>query len=343
MKKTVVLSLVLLTIAALLATGCGGGSTQKTEQFPTKNLNGIISWGVGGVMDNVSRSVTPHVEKALGKTIVLSNKPGATGAIATQNVFDQKADGYTVLYHAENPQLYKVLALSKLDYADFEPIIIFGKGLSVIIVHKDSPLKTYDDLIAAAKQNPGKFNFGSSGVGGLPYNTSALIKDQEKINFNFVAYDGEGPLVTALLGKQIEATAIGVGSAAQYIKSGDIRALALVSNTPVDILGDVPVLGRIKPAYQEKLKSFGAFFGAYVKKGTPDAVIAKLTEAYVAGYKDPKFQEYMAKNGITPMGITGNEAKQFLSEWQSSATWLIHAAGGAKESPDKFGIPKPTK
>ncbi len=343
-KKVLCLLLVIVAMTGLAIAGCGGGGDKKAaDNWPAQNLNGVIAWGAGGATDNVARTLTPAVEKALGKTIVLANKPGATGAIATQFVFDQKADGYTVFYHAENPQLYKILNLSKLDYDDFDPIIVLGKGVSIICVPKDSPINSYDDLIAAIKAAGGKFNMGSSGVGGLPYTTTALIKQQEKIEVNFVTYDGEGPLITALLGKQIEASAIGIGAAAQYVKTGDLKGIAVVTNKKLDILPNVPALGELKPQYKEKLESFGPFYAVLVKKGTPEVAVKKLTDAYVAGFKDAKFQDYMAKNGVTPMGMTGAEARKFLNDWRSQMAWLIYDAGGAKESPEKFNIPKFTK
>ena len=89
------------------------------------------------------------------------------------------------------------------------------------------------------------------------------------------------------------------------------------------------------------MKASGFFYGVFVKKGTPDEAIKKLTESFQVAYKDPKFQEYMQKNGLTPMGISGEEAKKYMKEWQSIITWLIYDAGGAKESPEKFNIPKP--
>lgn len=342
LKKTM-RAVLLLAAATLLLVGCGGekkAPQQSADNYPKTNINGIIAWGAGGALDNITRAMAPLAEKNLGKSIILANKPGATGAISMQYVYDQKPDGYTVLFHAENPQLYKVLGLSKLDFADFDPVMIFGKGVGVLCVAKDSPYKTIDDLIAAAKANPGKVNMGSTGVGGLPHVSASFLTAKENLKVNFVNYDGEGPIVTALLGKQIEAAFIGVGAAAQYVKSGDLKGLAVLSNSKLDILGDVPALGQLKPAYQESLKTFGAFFGVYVKKGTPEDVTKKLIDSFEKAYKEDKFQQYMKGAGVVPVGITGKEAAQYVKTWQSQNAWLLHSVGGTKESPEKFGIPK---
>jgi tripartite-type tricarboxylate transporter receptor subunit TctC len=333
--------MVALVITTMAAAGCGG--EKKKEQYPSQNINGFIAWGAGGGTDQVSRTLTPGAEKVLGKTIVMANKPGATGVIATQNVADQKADGYTLLFNAENPQLYPILGLSKLTYDDFEPILIATQGSTVIVVPKDSPYKTYADLINDAKANPGKINIGISGVGGQPYVTAAILKKVEGVSFNQVSYDGDGPLTTSLLGNQLQVTGLAVGAAVQYIKNGDMRALAIMSNKANPSIPNVPPITEIDPKYNDVMKASGFFYGVFVKKGTPEPIIAKLREAFQTAYKDAKFQDYMQKNGLTPMGITGDEAKKFMKEWQSIISWLIYDAGGAKESPEKFGIPKPAK
>jgi tripartite-type tricarboxylate transporter receptor subunit TctC len=330
-----------MVLLALLVVGCGSG--EKKEQYPSKNINGIIAWGAGGGTDQVSRTLTPAAEKALGKTIVMANKTGATGAIATQNVFDQKADGYTLMFHAENPQIYPILGISKLTYDDFEPVLIATQGSTVIVVPKDSPYNTFADLIKAAKANPGQISIGISGVGGQPYVTAAILKKMEGVTFNQVAYDGDGPLTTALLGKQLQVSGLAVGAASQYIKNGDLKALAIMANKPNPSIPNVPHITQIDAKYNDVMKASGFFYGVFVKKGTPEDALKKLRDAFQVAYKDPKFQDYMQKNGLTPMGITGDEAKKYMKEWQSIVAWMIHDAGGAKESPENFNIPKPGK
>jgi tripartite-type tricarboxylate transporter receptor subunit TctC len=105
----------------------------QAADFPTKDISGIIQWGAGGATDNVSRATTPYVEKALGKQIVLQNKPGATGAVGLMQVYNQPADGYTLLYGAENPTLYKVLDISQIDYDAFYPVMLIARNVGVIV------------------------------------------------------------------------------------------------------------------------------------------------------------------------------------------------------------------
>jgi tripartite-type tricarboxylate transporter receptor subunit TctC len=313
----------------------------NAADYPEHPINGIIAWGAGGGTDTVSRLTTPLAEKFLGKPIILANKTGATGAIAAQAVASAKADGYTLLFHAENPQLYQVLGLSELSYDDFDPVMLFVQGSTVIVVPKDSPLKTYDDLIKAAKASPGKMSIGISGIGGQPWVTATLLKKIEGVTFNPVAFDGDGPLVTALLGKQLDVSGLAVGAAVQYVKNGDLRALAIMKNSPNPALPDVPYITKLNPAFTGAMKASGFFYGVFVKKGTPQPIVDKLTAAYKSALAEPKFIDYAKNNGLTVLGLSGTPARDFMNTWRSQMSWLIFEAGGAKESPEKFKIPKP--
>jgi tripartite-type tricarboxylate transporter receptor subunit TctC len=271
----------------------------------------------------------------------MTNRTGGTGAIATQYVYDRPADGYTVLFHAENPQLYQVLGLSNLTFADFEPIILTAQGPTVIVVHPDSPIQTYEQLIEQAKANPGKVNLGISGVGGQPFVTAAILNSIEGVQFNQVAFDGDGPLATALLGKHIDVTGIALLTAVPQVQGGALRALAVVANEPLAVLPGVPALGQIRPQARPMLTTAGFFYGVHVKKGTPQPVIDKLREAFLAAFNDPKFIQFANERGLVLLGHTGQAARDYMTQWQRHMAWLIYDAGGAKESPEKFNIARP--
>lgn len=331
-KKTVAI-LILLTFALSILAGC---STEK-KKFPEKDLVGVIMWGAGGATDVVARTITPMAEKHLGKTVVLQNKTGATGAVATQFVYDQKPDGYNLLYGAENPQLYKVLEISKLDYDDFEPVIILGRGVAVIVVPPDSPYKTVQELYDAAKANPGKLKMGSTGPGGLPYVISALIKTVSGLSFNLIPYDGEGPAMTAMLGGHVDFSAVGLTAAREMIRAGKVKPLAVVANEPVAGIEDVVPISQVYPEYKTYLP-YGPFYGIWVKKETPKEVVSVLVDAYKKAFDEQKFQDFIKDFGAVPMGTSGQEAKDYLNKWRAISSWLLYDAGGAKKSPEEFGI-----
>ena len=328
----------LCVIVALLAIGLAVPA--QAADFPTKDISGIIQWGAGGATDNVSRATTPYVENALGKQIVLQNKPGATGAVGLMQVYNQPADGYTLLYGAENPTLYKVLDISQIDYDAFYPVMLIARNVGVIVCNNDQPWKTLGDLFADAKKNPGQVKMGSTGPGGLPHVVSSMLKATSGVTFNHITFQGEGPMTAAILGGHIQWTTMGMAAVREHLRAGRVRPLAAVSEVPVPTIEDVPLITATSAEYKKYLP-WGPFYGVFVKKETPDAAKKVLVDAFQKGLKDPKAQEFIKNFGSVYMGIYGAEAENFLKKWQSTTTWLLQDAGATKFSPDKFGIPKP--
>ena len=307
--------------------------------YPEKNIQGYIMWGAGGAMDNVARAITPMAQEHLGTTIIMQNKTGATGAIATTFVANQPADGYTLLFGAENPNLYKVTGLSQIDYDQFDPVFLMMGNVGVVVVPKDSPFKTYKDLIEAA--GSGKtVTVGSTGPGGLPYVATTMIEKIHGVKFNKVQFDGEGPCLTALMGGHIDAVAVGLLAAASHIKAGSVNGLAMISKERIPGLDSVPAVTEIYEQYAPYLP-WGAFFGVFVKKGTPKEAYDALQAAYQKAYEDPKFDEFAKNMGGVKLGLTGDKAREFINQNQSVSAWLLYDAGGAKSSPEEFGIKRP--
>jgi putative tricarboxylic transport membrane protein len=308
--------------------------------FPDKDLQGVIMWGAGGATDNVSRAITPHAEKFLGKQVVLVNKSGGTGAISTQYVNSRKSDGYTLLYGAENPQLHKVLKLSQIDYADFYPVNVLAHGVGVIVANNDMPWKSFKDLVEDAKKRPGEIKMGATGPGGLPHVIGSLVRTVTGFDVTSVPFDGEGPGVTALQGGHVDFMPAGLTAVREHIRAGRVKALAVVADKPIPGLEDIPLITKDFPKF-DKYLPWGPFYGVWVKRDTPDAAKQKLTEAFQKAASEPKFQQFITDFGAVTMNISGKEADEFLTRWQSITAWLLHDAGGTKASPADFGIPKP--
>ncbi|PIE54509.1 MAG: hypothetical protein CSA35_06085 [Dethiosulfovibrio peptidovorans] len=305
--------------------------------YPDKNLHGYIMWGAGGAMDNVARAITPLVEEYLNRKIILQNRTGATGAVATTFVANQPSDGYTILFGAENPNLYKVTGLSQIDYDQFDPVLLMMANVGVVMVGKESPYKNYKDLIDAAKS--GKIiKMGSTGPGGLPFVANTMIEKIHGIgSFSKVRFDGEGPCITALMGGHIDAVVVGVLAGESFIKSRALKGLAVLSTKRLPEMDMVPAVTEFFDAYKDYLP-WGAFFGAFVKKGTAEDRLAVLRSAFVKAYEDPRFDELAKNMGGVKLGLTGIEARKYIEQNKSVSAWLLYDAGGAKFSPDSFGI-----
>ncbi|MEQ8397482.1 tripartite tricarboxylate transporter substrate binding protein [Thalassobaculum sp.] len=329
----------LLGAAAALAMISAGAAVHAAD-YPTKDLQGVIMWGAGGATDTVARAITPVVEPLLGQQIVLVNKSGGSGAISTAFVAGRPADGYTLLYGAENPQLHKVLEIAQTDYADFYPVNVLARGIAVIVANNDTPWKSMKDLVADAQKRPGEIKMGSTGPGGLPHVVGALVKTVTDFKVTSVPFDGEGPGITALLGGHVDFMPAGLSAASEHIKAGRVRVLAVVNNTEIAALPGVPPITADFPGFGKYLP-WGPFYGVFVSRDVPDAAKAKLVEAFKQGAATPKFVELMEGRGNIMMNIAGDEADAFLKKWQSTTTWVLHAAEATKASPEKFGIPKP--
>lgn len=329
---------IVLGAASALVLAAAAASAQD---YPAKEIQGIIQWGAGGSTDTVMRSVTPHAEEALGGTVVMQNVTGGVGAIALNQVAGQAADGYTLLMGAENPLLYKVMGLGDKDYSDFTPINILARGTPILVANPDAPFDDYEGMMAYIKENPGELRLGATGPGGLPSVVTAMINTVEgEMDVISVPYDGDGPALTALQGGAIDVMPAVLGAAIEGIRAGNIKPLAVFDVAANDKLPEVPAVTSFNERYNTYLP-WGPFFGVFVKKGTPDDVVAKLTEAYAAGAETADFQELMDNRGFTMMSISGAEAEDFLAKWQQGTTWLLQDAGLTKSSPEDFGIARP--
>lgn len=309
----------------------------QAQAFPSRELSGVIMWGAGGATDVVARAVAPMAEEALGKKIVMQNRAGAGGAISTNFVNQQPSDGYTLLFGAENPQVHGVLAVSDLDYSKFYPVNVLARGIVVVVANKDKSWKSVKELLADAQANPGKVKMGSTGPGGLPHTVGAMIGTVTKLPVTAVPFDGDGPGLTALQGGHVDFMAVGLGAAAEHIRAGRVKPLAVLLDRAHDgippITQDLPALGKYLP--------WGPFYGVFVKRDVPDAAKARLTAAFKTAAGNPKFRELMEGRGNVMMNISGKEADDFLKKWQSVTSWTLQDAGAAKKNPNELGIAKP--
>jgi tripartite-type tricarboxylate transporter receptor subunit TctC len=336
----------LLIFTMLLLAGCNSQSSSSVKQqtngtanYPNQTITGVIPWGAGGATDTISRAIAPIAEKNLGQSIVLTNKPGATGAIGTEYVVDKPSDGYHLLFTAENAALYGVLDISKLGFQDLYPINILARVIPAVVVSADSKYKTMEDLIKDASANPGKIKMGSTGPGGQPFVVTTMLGTATKTQYNMVPFDGEGPALTALLGGHIDATVAGFTAAYENAKAGKVRILAVINDQRIEQAKDIPAISEAIPEMKKYLP-WGPFYGVWVKKDTPDDVKKTLVDAFAKAYQDPKFQDFLKQRGAVPLGLSGEEAIKYWQDWQSTTAWLLQDAGVAKVSPAQLNIKK---
>lgn len=328
----------------LLATGLAGcSSTPKTESsdaYPSTDIQGSIMWSAGGVCDTVSRSIGGAAQNLLGTNIIFTNRAGSGGAVSTTYVLAQDADGYELLFGAENPQIAKVMGTAEIDYDEFTPINLFCTSYGVVCVSKDSPYDTLEELVEAVLAHPGEVVMATTGAGGLPETVAAMMADVNGTHPNMVPFDGESECMTAIIGGNADYTIVTLGSAASFYQSGDIKLLSMISDEPVEGYEEVPVIEAAYSGY-DKYLPWGPFYGVFVKNGTDQAIVDKLTEAFSAACEDKSFQELAAAKGCVISNMSGEEAVEYLEQYRSITSWLLYDSGVTDISPEEFGIEKP--
>ncbi|AIC93692.1 tripartite tricarboxylate transporter substrate binding protein [Shouchella lehensis] len=307
----------------------------ESETYPSRSITGVIPFGPGGGADSIARVISQHTEPILGESIVLQNVEGGAGSIAAYDVHKDPANGYKILFGAENPNLYRTTGISDLSYHDYEPIMLFARTVPVVIVHPDSPFQTLDDLIEQAEADPGKILMATTG----PVGTSGVVTSMLGLDFAMVPYKGEGASITGLMGKQIEASIVSLPSAYNYILANKVRVLGIVNDTRLEDFGDWPALGEVAPDYLEHLP-WGAYYGAYVKKGTPEPIIEKLRDSFTQAFHTDEFQSFIERSKMISLGLTGDEALAYQTEWESRTNWFLYQSGFA-EHPSNYNIPIP--
>lgn len=323
---------------ALLALAAAAATAQ--DAFPERELLGVVMWSAGGATDTVARAINPAAEEALGKPIVVLNKASGAGAISTAYVAAAPADGYTLLYGAENPQLHPVMGVADLDYSAFYPVRILGRGVAVVVVPSDSPYDSMQALVDDVAARPGEVLMGSTGPGGLPSTVAALIANATDFDVTPIPFDGEGPGLTAMLGKEVDFMPAGISAAAEQIAAGKMRALAVVNAEPVATLPDVPAITDTLPDIATYLP-WGPFYGVFVRDDTPDEVKATLVEAFEAASADETYLTLMENRGNVVMDLSGEAADEFLARWQQVTSWALQDTGAAKVDPASIGIERP--
>lgn len=329
----------LVTAMAALAAATLGGPAHA-QGYPERDVTAVIQWGAGGGTDVAMRGYAPYAEEALGKKIVLQNKPGAAGAIGANFVLQQPADGYTLLMGAEPQALFRVMGMADFDYDKFYPINIAAIANSIILVARnDAPWNTMQDLLSHVQANPKKLKQYLAGQGTVPFTVNTMVKSLTSFETILVPFDGDGPAIAALQGGHIDFGFIASGAVIEHVKAGRLKALGVLDNKPfqgIPPMTDAPSL-RALPKYLP----WGSFYGVFVRKETPEPVKAKLVAAFKKAGENPQYRKLMEGRGTTMLNLSGAEADAFIRKWQSTTAWLYQTAGTAKVDPATLGIPKP--
>src|SRR6185436_18582174 len=269
MPRIVVFLHVLLFSAACLA----------QDGYPSKPITMVNPFPPGGVADVVGRPLAALMEKNLKQPVVMINRTGAGGAVGMGAVAKSPGDGYTILMGLSSISIFPVADRVNgkppaFELSDFAPIALVTADPTVLVVRSDGPYKTLKDLVEAAKANPGKINYSSSGVYGTLHVAMEIFSSSAGIKLFHVPYQGGGPAVTALLGGQVEASAQGPAAAIGQIKGGKFRALASWGTERLKLLPEIPTFKEL--GYDAE---FYIWTGVFAPASTPAPIVNRLREA----------------------------------------------------------------
>jgi len=305
------------TIAALFALlACGA----QAQDYPTKPVTMIVAFPPGGVAELVGRPLAASMEKSLGQPVIILNRPGAGGAVGTTVAAKATPDGYTILMTLSSISIFPVsdpLEGKPAPYqiSDFMPIALVTADPTVLVVRADSSYNTIQDFIAAAKANPGKINYSSSGIYGTLHVAMEMFAGAAGIELFHIPYQGGGPAVTALLGGQVQALASGPAAAVGQIKGGKMRALAGWGEKRLALMPELPTFKEL--GYKDV--EFYIWSGVVAPAAVPPNVQHRLRAAVRAAVADPQFVGAMAKVS-TPINYL--DAPEFKDFWVADAARL---------------------
>jgi tripartite-type tricarboxylate transporter receptor subunit TctC len=243
----------LTVVAAALLTGVATASAQAP--FPSKPVHVFVPYAAGGAVDIVSRTLGDVVSKTWGQSVIIENRPGAGGVIASQALVASPPDGYTLIVvasgHATNPFLYPKIPYDT--FKDFTPISLLASSPNILLVRADSPFKTLADMVAQAKAKPGSLAFAHSGTGTSTHLAGELLKSLAKIDLNAVPYKGGAPAINDLLGGQIPMSFNNGPESVPQIEAGTVRALAVTTGSRSSLLSNVPSMAETVPGYDTEV------------------------------------------------------------------------------------------
>jgi tripartite-type tricarboxylate transporter receptor subunit TctC len=295
----------------------------RAQSYPVRPIRIVLGYPAGGSTDLLARIVAQWVSERLGQTIVIENKPGAGTNIAAQTVVAAPADGYTLLFaastYAINATLYDNLPYNFL--RDIVPIAGLAELPLVLDVNTALPVYTFAEFIAFAKANPGSINFASFGVGTIAHLAIELIKQMAGIDVVHVPYRGGAPFITDLLAGRVQAGIDAMPNSLPHIRSGNVRALAVLPAKRAAALPDVPTVAETLPGYEVSTWS-----GIVAPRGTPAEVVERLNREINAALADPGVKARIAEIGGTPLVYTPQEFETVIRADTDKWAKVIKAA-----------------
>lgn len=315
---------VLLGVALTACWPASEGGAQ-TAKYPDKSIKIVVGFSAGGGTDVVARVLAQKMSESLGQTVVVENRPGASGLIAGEAVAKSAADGYTLMMGSQTtfavaPTLYRKTSLDPA--RDFAGVAMGGISPLVLVVHPSLPAQSVNDVIAMAKAKPGTVNFGSGGLGTTPHMTGELFSSVAGIKMAHVAYRGEAPAINDLLGGQIPLMFANLSAVIGNIRAGQLRALAVTSAQRAPAVAEIPTVAEAGlPGFEA-----ATWFALVAPAGTPTDVLARLNADAKRALAQPDVKQRFADLGMTAADSTPEGLDAYIKSEIAKWTKVIKEA-----------------
>ena len=307
----------------IVAASVPGASVHAADPWPTKPIRVVMPFGAGGSMDILSRLLAPIVSESLGQQVVVENRAGATGTVAMAAVASAPADGYTMMFTGSSYPIVSLLMRGLPFTMDaFTPLSRLTIGPTILCVPSELGPKTVPEFVAAAKAHPGKWSFGSSGIGTSVHLGGELFKMQAGLDLTHVPYRATPAIVADLLESRLQMSVLGVTDVRQYILSGQIRGLALSHTERMPEFPDLPTFAEV--GYPNVHASND--FGIAIRADTPAPIKARLEEAYRAAVRRPDVVKRLTEIGLIVVGTSSAEFSRVLAEDTARYVEIIRVA-----------------
>lgn len=324
MNRTIPVLARVMTAAALAIAGIVPAPSARAADYPEKPITFVVPFGPGSATDLLARALSASTSKQTGQPVVVENRPGASGAIAAQRVARAPADGYTVLIttnttQAANPHLFRKLPYDPIK--DFAPLTALGRGGQILVVRADSPYRTVDDLVRAARQARGKLSFGSGNSSSRM--AGEMLKQLTGTEIVWVGYNSNPNALNDLLGGHIDMMVIDTVTGLSQIKAGKLRPLGASTKERLPELPNVPTLD------EAGIKGYdmGYWFAAYVPAGTPAPIAARLRQWLITAVGSEGARTFFHSSATQPWTTTAAELADFQNAESRKWARVIKAAG----------------
>lgn len=316
-------------VIALVAAACLAAGSAFAQSYPAKPVRVIVPAPPGSAPDFLSRLIAPKLTDMWGQPIVIDNVLGAGGNIGTDRVAKAPADGYTLLFNTIGPIGVNISMYANLPFdpvKDFAPITLVAKVPNILVVHPSVPVKSVQELVAYAKQNPGKLRYGSPGSGTSNHLSAELLNTMAGIQLMHIPYKSSAQMTTDILGGQVEVVFHNAPVLLPHVKSGALRGLAVTSAQRVASAPELPPVGQAVPGFEVT-----AWFGFMAPAHTPQPVIAKIHADVVKAMAAPDVRERMLTQAAEPVGSTPQEYAAFISSEIAKWAKVVKQSGAKVE------------